>query len=74
MNSENWIDVKDRLPDEEGTQYICSCSHNYKDEEDLVIALIWDDQGWGEDMVHFVDWNKYVNHWMPLPQSWSKDD
>lgn len=62
-----WISVKDELPSEVDEQYICNCTH--ENDGELVIALIWDGEYWGEnDYCDDIDWNKCVTHWMKMPK------
>ena len=60
-----WNSVKDKLPTELDIEYICHCTHG--NGGDLVIALIWGSEGWGQDNCDEVDWNKYVVDWMEMP-------
>ena len=60
-----WISVEGEMPEEINSQYICYCVHK---NGDLVIALIWDGEGWGEEGDDDTEWCQFVTHWMPLPQ------
>jgi len=63
-----WISVKDRLPDEADEQYICYCTH-LNNKSELVVALLWNGETWGECEHGGGVLNEYVTHWMPLPES-----
>ena len=55
---EQWISVKDRLPDEY-EEYIVNGPN--------VTTMEWTELGWYSDVIgHYVD-QKLITHWMPLP-------
>ena len=60
-NCQQWISVKDRLPEHEDIVLICT-----KDKD--VQAFQWDSvyNGWLGDRYNYS--TKYVTHWMPLPE------
>ena len=66
---QDWISVKDRLPDKDGTylirfanKSICNAEYENKFESfGYWLAIMWDEN---------ADWYPYVDvtHWMPLPE------
>ena len=73
---QEWISVKDKLPDETG-RYLAVKKRIAPDDfggdrTDIVIIRFFADDGFRMP-VHFPDWlnkkiNEEVTHWMPLPQ------
>lgn len=62
-----WISVKDRLPENDERVLVClnnvaSAMCNGKIDTDRFLK-----NGW-------VRWNKYVTHWMPLPEPPKEDN
>ena len=66
-----WISVKDRLPikpDKDCDEYdelIVHCSNN-PCHENIVTSLDFTEHGWADQKGQ--DWNRFVTHWMPLPE------
>ena len=73
---QEWISVKDRLPDETG-RYLAVKKRTAPDDfggdrTDIVIVRFFVDDGFRMP-IHIPDWinkkiNEEVTHWMPLPE------
>lgn len=59
-----WISVKERLPSETNTEYIC-CAQNSKTK--IVLALIFSGEAFGRNESS-INWMEFITHWQPLPQ------
>ena len=54
-----WIDVRDRLPEDEGN-YLC---HFTDGNIETLVYYPEERKEWGEGFLHFS-----ITHWMPLPE------
>jgi len=59
-----WISVKDALPKED-EEYICFVSNG--SDEDFVTSFIFAGGEFGDE-IHGNKFNKFITHWMPLPE------
>ena len=51
-----WISVKDRLPEEKTRVLVFVTHSSIKIDTDRIVGRIW------------VRWNGHITHWMPLPE------
>lgn len=56
-----WISVKDRLPEEKTRVLVFVPHSSIKIDTDRIVGRIW------------VRWNGHITHWMPLPEPPSKE-
>ena len=62
-----WISVEDRLPDENNDEFICYVSNKNDKSVDFVSAFVYENGEFG-DTKYGNNFNKWLTHWMPLPE------